>query len=601
MFLEMQPQQSLQIMKIFRKISFLFFSILVASFSSQAQNSITEACYEGLKVRQMPGTNNQLRAYLEDVVDSDTVFAIILPPANCPRCEGIINPIFSTLKSIRPNIPTILISAYPDSIAAQKYLNRYSFIADTTTFDTDSKYNSIFSFDTGYLHIPYLLKINTATGDLILGIRAEDNSPDFLKEFCRFDKPIEKKVFELSKEYHGLFVPADSSLVVKHQYTLSYPDSISLSETNYQPEFYKDKLFFNDKLKECIVYFKTTETDSTIIEYQADLKTNSSQNKAFVQIPDSLYYHHFVETNGARFIALSPKMLNDSTLAISYSLPKLWFVDKNYVGYMNQASLLFVDVDALDHTELIPIVKNDYEDFFYQHFSIFKYGDDIATACSRMTWPMSYEKDDYCNIPEKNPFADEFYSFTQPIIATFDKNTGQLKKRIGNLPNLSKYTKTGYYFMRLAIDTWEHETIISDGFSGELEVISADSSIVNSKYKAFEIPLECIPEPDESAYYSYDCVAPYVNVFNRNIVDVKLTKDNIYCLVRYGLHGEDNPETDVYSVIEINRECGCKTEKRFNLDNHSQKYCGLRRTVNGVEPYALFKDVNTWKVVTYDL
>lgn len=595
----MQSQLSLQTMKKFLKISILFFTSLITSFSSQAQSLITEACYDGLKVRQLPESNDNLRKYLEKFVDTDTVFAIIFPPANCPRCEALINPIISTLKKIRPHIPTILISAYPDSIAAQKYINRYSLISDYTIFDTNNSYNNIFSFDSGYLHIPYLLKINPASGNLILGVRAEDNSFDFLNEFCLFDKPIEKKIFDLSKVHSGLFNPSNNVLNVKHQYTLSYPDSITLSEIIYQPEFYKDKLFFNDKLKECILYFKTTEQNSSLIEYIGELKTNSSQNKKFVQIPDSIYYS-LESTNDVRFIPLSPKMIDDNTLAISYSLPKLWYTGAKSVGYMNQASVLLIDTENLEHSELIPFFKGNDEEFFYPHFNLFKYGIDIAIGCERMTWPMEFEKEEYCDTPELNPFSDDFYHFSQPIVASFDKKTGILKERIGNLPDLSKYTKTGYYFVSPVIDSWEQEIIISDGFTGELLILNSDNFYINKEFKAFDIPLEFVPKPNEATYYSYDCVAPYVNVFNRNIIDVKLTKDKIYCLVRYGLHGKENAITDEYSVIEINRECGCKTEKRFKIDNHRNKYYGLRRTLEGIEPYAIYRDDNNWKILIYD-
>ena len=97
----------------------------------------------------------------------------------------------------------------------------------------------------------------------------------------------------------------------------------------------------------------------------------------------------------------------------------------------------------------------------------------------------------------------------------------------------------------------------------------------------------------------YDCVAPYIKFFNRNIIDVKLTKDSIYCLVRYGIHGKEDPLIDKYSVIEVNRNCGCTTEKRFNLNNNSLKYYGLRRTQNDIEPFAIYKDDSIWRINTY--
>jgi|GEM_PF-7061093 len=136
---------------------------------------------------------------------------------------------------------------------------------------------------------------------------------------------------------------------------------------------------------------------------------------------------------------------------------------------------------------------------------------------------------------------------------------------------------------------------------GRITIINADSSTIYKDYTTFDIPSEFIPRPDDSAFYSYDCVDPYVSVFNRNIVDVKLTEDNIYLLIRYGLHAKMDLETDEYSVIKIDRECGCKTEKKFSINNNGLKFYGLRRTEKGIEPYAICKINNKWKVLTYDL
>lgn len=583
-------------MKKFLKISFLFLTSLITSFSSQAQSLITEACYDGLKVRQIPGSSRDLSDYFSKISSSDTVFAIIFPPANCPRCEALINPIFANLKRIRPNTPTVLISVYPDSTAAKKYIDKYSLTADFLIYDTESKYKNIFSFDAGYLHIPYLLKIIPSSGNLILGIRAEDNGSDFLNEFCLFDTMIEKKEFDLSKKHTGFFKPSNKELNLKHKYSLLYPDTITLSEIIYQPEFYKNLLFFNDKLRESIICFELPKQDSPSLEFKQEINTNRNQNKAFVQIPDSIYYS-LEKNHDVRFIPLSPKMIDESTLAISYSLPKLWYTGTSSIGYMNQAAILMVNTDSTKHSELIPLIKDD--KFFYPHFNLFKYGKELAIGCESMTWPLEFEKDEYCDIPQLNPFVDDFYSFPQPIIASFDRKSGHLINRIGKLPNLSKITKTGYYFLAPVIDSYNDEVIISDGFTGELILMNTKDSTYNKCFNAFEIPLDIIPKPEDSTFYSYDCVAPYIKFFNRNIIDVKLTKDSIYCLVRYGIHGKEDPLIDKYSVIEVNRNCGCTTEKRFNLNNNSLKYYGLRRTQNDIEPFAIYKDDSIWRINTY--
>lgn len=588
-------------MKTLLKISFLFLTIFVSSFSNQAQSLITEACNDGLRVRQIPGSNIDLSNYLDNFIANDTIHAIIFPPANCPRCESLINPILCSLKKLRPNIPTVLISAYSDSIAAQKYIDRYALTPDYIIFDTNNDYTDIFSFDSGYLHIPYLLKIVPSTGDLIIGLRADDSSDDLLNEFCQIENPIEKKKFDLSKEYLGFFKPSEHTLELKRKYTLSYPDTVSLSEIIYQPEFYKNKLFFNDKLREDIVYFEVSEKHPYVINFKREIKTDSDQNKAFVQIPDSMYYP-MVHSHDVRFIPLSPKMIDDHTLAISYSLPKLWYTSAYSIGYMNQASVLIVNPDSTQNGKIIPFIKDNNDGFFYPHFNLFKYGEDLAIGCERLTWPMEFEKEEYVDTPEFNPFSDGFYSFSQPIVALFDKNSGNIKERICNLPEYSNFSKTGYYFISPVIESFNQEIVISDGFSGELNLLNINDPKNVKKYKVFDIPYDIIPKPIESSFYSYDCVAPYINVFNRNIIDIKLSEDNIYCLIRYGLHGKEDPQNDKYSVIEINRDCNCITEKGFNLNNDGLKYYGLRRTENNIEPFVIYKtDDNNWEVQTFGL
>ncbi len=93
--------------------------MLQICLGSQAQSLITKAFEEGLKVRQIPGSNEKLKEYFSAFADNDTVNAIIFPPANCPRCEGLIEPIIEGLKETRPDIPAILVAVYPDPKAAK--------------------------------------------------------------------------------------------------------------------------------------------------------------------------------------------------------------------------------------------------------------------------------------------------------------------------------------------------------------------------------------------------------------------------------------------------------------------------------------------------
>lgn len=587
-------------MKKFLKIKILLLLTLTTIFISQSQNLAIESCGEGLQVRQIPNSNQELKHYLSKYQANDTLFAIIFPPANCPRCESLINPVLQSLKNLRPTIPSLLISVYPDSTIASKYLNKYGFVSDSYLYDESASFNKFLSFDAGYLHIPYLLKIKPSTGELIIGVRLEDGSNEFLNDFCMVSTPVKQKEYELSKKHNGYFQSPVNKLIPKTYYELNIPDSIYISEILYQPEFYEDKLFFNDKLSESIKYFRISGKNDPCLDFQKDIRTNEIQNKMFIEVSDSLFSALQLD-NDVRFIPLSPKMFDDHTLAISYSLPKLYYTGKNSIVYMNQASVLIVNPEIGINSKLIPLLKND-EDFFYPHFNLFKYGNDIAIGCERLTWPMEYEKEEYSDNPILNPFSEEFYSYPQPIVAIFDYKNGSLKERISELPFLSKKTLTGYYFVSPVIDSWEDDIVISDGFSGQITLLKKDNSYATHHYDIFNIPTNILPEPDSLNFYSYDCVSPYINYFNRNIVDIKISSDYIYLLIRYGNHGKEDAVNDNYSIIKFDRNCNCTEEKIFDKSEYSSyNYFGLRRNKDGsIEPYKISKNQQKWIVTTYN-
>ena len=118
-------------MKKFLKIKIFLLLTLATIFICQSQNLAIESCGEGLQVRQIPNSNQELKQYFSRYQENDTLFAVIFPPANCPRCESLINPVLRSLKNIRPNIQSLLISVYPDSAIASKYLNKYGFLSDS--------------------------------------------------------------------------------------------------------------------------------------------------------------------------------------------------------------------------------------------------------------------------------------------------------------------------------------------------------------------------------------------------------------------------------------------------------------------------------------
>jgi hypothetical protein len=59
---------------------------------------------------------------------------------------------------------------------------------------------------------------------------------------------------------------------------------------------------------------------------------------------------------------------------------------------------------------------------------------------------------------------------------------------------------------------------------------------------------------DSLSFYTYEYVNPYNQFFYRIIEDIKLTKNSVYCLVRYGSLSNVEPYKDEYTFVKINRK-----------------------------------------------
>ena len=570
--------------------------ILINPFVSQAQSLVDELADDSeLMVRQVPNSETAVKSYFQSFETNDTIYAIIFPPSNCPRCESIMSNIYPIYKQMGQKEPFVLISAYPDSIVAKQYNERYGYKADYFKYDTSEEYSKLLSFSFGTLHIPYLLKFSLSEGKLIVGVNADEAGKTFLKEFVAYNTPKEAKSFDIDAEYALKYMPKSAIMSLLKSFQVNTPDSILVSEIIYQPEFVRGNLLFNDKLRNSILRFKI---ENNSLNYHSEICTNSVENRTFSKI-DSIDYDDMLNRNELKFIALSPKMLNENELCITYSLPNLWYVEKSNVGYMNKKAALIIDLNDQQSRRLIPLTADDNEDFFYPHFSVYSINGDIVIGCERLTWPVDIDKEEYIDIPEKNPFCDDFYRFSQPIMAIFDSQTGDLKQKFGQLPSISNQTKTGYYFMAPLVDTNNNQVVSSDGLSGEVNVSMADSpNKIIKTYKIFNI--DDLPTPNHDKFYTYECVAPYNPYICRNIIDLKLTSDHIYCLLRYGIHSREQVDKDLYSVVIINRNNGNITEYQYPHLNSSTLAHGLWRNEDGdIMPYDITKDGKTILVNIY--
>lgn len=571
--------------------------MLFAEFVGFAENPIDKFSESYCRVRQIPGTEAVFSEYFSGINLTDTAYCIIYPVGNCFRCEAAITPIYKGLKKVDPNKSVVLVSVLHDSIAARNYQERFAYESDFYIYDSDDGHEGFLSFNVGYLHIPYVLKILPRKGELIVGTE-HYSTHDYFSAMAQCHELKEKLVFPLSTEIAGKYIPTSDELVLKNRMPVIYDSSTRLAKFINPVCFVDNRLLITDDLEMRPIIFNLNHEGNSQFVFNRFLEPDSAQKRQFSEIDDKDFE---MMSKSLRYIPISPAVFNDGTLAAAYSLPKLWYEDEKSIAYMNQGCFIKVSDMAGDSATVIPFGFDPWKNLFYQHFVLYNYGKDIAIKCEPLTWPMDFDKKEYVNTPENNPFDDRFYDSEIPTMAVLDASTGALKKHIGRLPELARRTKTGYYFMNPITDSFGEDIAYTDGFTGKIYVFDSTSDKRLEDYDIFNIPDSVVPVPDESKFYSIECVEQYKRLFSRRISSISLTPDFVHCLVMYDYNGKPSGKEN-YSVVRIDRRTGKIKEMAF-----PRKECGLQyhyalrkhRDGREPEPAAIIGENGQWTVETY--
>ena len=586
-------------MKNFKmKFPFILAGIaMLGSLPVFAEDAIDKFSESFCRVRQIPGTEAVMTNYFSGTNLTDTTYCIIYPVGNCFRCEATINPIYDGLKNVEPDKSIVLVSVLPDSIAARNYRDRFGFKSDFDIYDNEDKYKKFLSFDTGSMHIPYVLKILPLKGELLVGCE-HFSTAEFFHAIAQCHNPKQKQVFPLSMKIEGKFMPPSDELVFKNSMPLIYESQSRLAKSVNPVCFVDDRLLITDDLEMRPVIFNLERDGGEWFMVSRFLEPDSVQKKQFSEIDDEDFK---LMSKSLRYMAISPTVLPDGTSAAAYSLPKLWYEGERDVAYMNQACFIKEIEGQRDSVLVIPFGINPWGHLFYKHFVINNYGKDIAIACERLTWPLDFEKEEYINTPENNPFDDRFYDSDVPTMAVFDVHTGALKKHIGRLPEMARKTKTGYYYMKPVTGSYGEDVVYTDGFTGKIHVFDSSSDERLEDYDIFNIPDSIVPAPDETKFYTVECLEEYNKLFNRCVVSMALTDEFVYCMVKYNFFGINKGNED-YSVVRINRHTGEISERSFPKKECGMKYYyALRKHSDGrePEPTAIIGDNGRWNVEIY--
>lgn len=572
---------------------------VLLNLTGQAQSLVDEyAEVELERVRQLPGSEKCLKDYFGSLEGVDTVYALIYPVSNCPRCEPSMLAVYDRLKRHKTKPEVVCVAVYPDSLAAKQYQENLGYNIDNCIYDTTQGYRNFLSFSIGFFHVPYLLKCSLKEGKLIVGMRAGYSLPELIDGLIAYNEPKPQTAFPAMAELSPKFHAKEAYLQKTATYTINAADSIALSEVIYRPQFVGRNLCFNDKLRNAIEWFETDDANQTL-QQRGEIRVTAEERKAFSNVSDE-DFDYMLRHNELKFIANNLRLFKD-TLFVSHSLPNLsysFYGDARAVSYMNSACVLKYNL-CDNSRKLIQLNIDPYGELFYSHFEICNNGNEIVTGCEPLTWPSGFDREDYENIPKLDPFKREFYQFERPIFASFSSESGDLIGHSGRLPELSEQTLTGYCFIAPILDGNGRDCAYSDGFSGKISVARKES--IDQPFEEYQIfdPGQ-LPEPDPGMFYSYEIRSLYAPYLCRSIKDIKITDSHVYALIHYGIK-EQESATDAGSFVTINRQNGQIDELQFpRLSGETLAY-GLRLTAdNAVQPYAIEKSQNGWRLHIYE-
>lgn len=602
-----------------RKILFLLVSaLLCGSVVGRADDvgkfdQIERALNESLQVRQKPGTEMLLRDYLGQLgIEGDTIYAVLYTPGNCPRCETFFMKDFYEEMKKRTDVPIILITACPYRDAAAYYNERNGFPADQYAYDTAYGYSKIFSFNIGTLSVPYMMKIDVARGRMIMGCSTSLLGDKFINQLIAYNNPVEMHEFvpEGAEEDDDITIAEIDAMPMElsAEYRLKMLPGYVSSMAHGLPKFNGNYFFYNDRFLNGIALFETDDGNE-LLRQTALIEADSTEMNRFIEVSPEV----FKSMGDVSYIPLEPDMISDSVICVSYSLPHIKYMGIELhgkdtvenIGYLNMPSMIFRNVKTL---ERLPMEWDKYDPFtseyMYGHYTTTVFGNYKIEQCFKLTWPMEYQREDYEHDVERNPFGEGFYDTPNPILVVFDRTTGMPVKHIGKLEDCQRLSRTGYYYSNATACVHGDEIAYTNGYTGAVYVCdTAQIDVPLRRYVAFEVDTANFPPIDSTAFYTYEYARRYDKFFTRCIMQLHLTDDTVYCLVKHGVPRTVEIPRDKYEVVAIDRHTGEAVHRKFPEMQVGESLlgCGLRELPNGgIAPFMFMRKDDVPVVKVFD-
>lgn len=602
-----------------RKILFLLVSaLLCGSVVGRADDvgkfdQIERALNESLQVRQKPGTEMLLRDYLGQLgIEGDTIYAVLYTPGNCPRCETFFMKDFYEEMKKRTDVPIILITACPYRDAAAYYNERNGFPADQYAYDTAYGYSKIFSFNIGTLSVPYMMKIDVARGRMIMGYSTSLLGDRFINQLIAYSNPVEMHEFvpESAEEHDDITIAEIDAMPMElsAEYRLKMLPGYVSSMAHGLPKFHGNYFFYNDRFLNGIALFETDDGNE-LLRQTALIEADSTEMNRFIEVSPEV----FKSMGDVSYIPLEPDMISDSVICVSYSLPHIKYMGIELhgkdtvenIGYLNMPSMIFRNVKTL---ERLPMEWDKYDPFtseyMYGHYTTTVFGNYKIEQCFKLTWPMEYQREDYEHDVERNPFGEGFYDTPNPILAVLDRTTGMPVKHIGKLEDCQRLSRTGYYYSNATACVHGDEIAYTNGYTGAVYVCdTAQIDVPLRRYVVFDVDTASFPLIDSTAFYTYEYARRYDKFFTRCIMQLHLTDDTVYCLVKHGVPRTVEMPRDRYEVVAIDRHTGEAVHRKFPEMQAGESLlgCGLRELPDGgIAPFMFMRKDDVPVVKVFD-
>lgn len=582
----------------------LFFLMFPLISFAQKVDYIKEMENNDLQIRQKPSTEVLLSNFLRSTgIKEDTIYAILYTPAECYRCEAAIPAFYNKLKNNSLHNKMLLISAYTDSVAAAMYNKKNGYKSDYYLYDTQLEYKRIFSFNSVAMYGLYIMKICPKTGILLTGGQYTLLGKDFINQLVAYKNRLSPHLYpsDTEKEYQIKTFEDNTKYYPwkTEEYIIETNKDFFISNIYDIPKIENGNLFFTDMLNNGVMLFKLK--DNRYI-YRTLFQVNDYEKKRFVSVSDQ-QYKNLVAAGQVFNIALSSNMIDDKHLAISYSLPKI--LEEKVDGiinlsFYNAPAILIRNIEDFQSEDMItPDFNLSNSDYFYMHFSFDIFNNKLWVGCEKLTWPMDgFEKEDIEGNIEINPFDERFYDTFNPIIASFDINSGKCNGHYGNLDESQRKSRTGYYFLNNVFAHYKDNYLYGNGYTGKL-YLSSNTDTTTTCYEVFDVNSSQFAVPDSSKFYKLEYGSLYDSNFSKCITAVKMNDKEICCLVKHGKPRSDNFNNDRYSFVIINRISG-KIQERFLpvIDSRIKSLgYGIMNEQNEFNPFIFIKDDNDYKIL----